>query len=161
VATPGSANAQAAGFFAAIVQACVAGDRRAILLSEFSDQIPDPLPEGIRWFRYLPLDRLLPRAAAFVHHGGIGSAAQGMAAGIPQLVMPLAHDQFDNAARLEHLGVGGWIPKARFTGARVAEALGRLVNDPEVARACAGVAERLRARNGLARAADAITARFP
>jgi UDP:flavonoid glycosyltransferase YjiC (YdhE family) len=53
-----------------------------------------------------PFDRLLPRASAIVHHGGIGTVACAIAAGIPQLVCPLAYDQFDNAARVERLGLG-------------------------------------------------------
>jgi rhamnosyltransferase subunit B len=52
------------------------------------------------------MSTLLPRSAALVHHGGIGTAAQALAAGIPQLVVPFAYDQFDNAERLRHLGCG-------------------------------------------------------
>ncbi len=49
-------------------------------------------------------DALVPRLAALVHHGGIGTTAQAMRAGVPQLITPFAHDQFDNAARVERLG---------------------------------------------------------
>jgi rhamnosyltransferase subunit B len=49
---------------------------------------------------------LLPQVAALVHHGGIGTTAAALAAGIPQLIAPFAFDQFDNAARTVRLGVG-------------------------------------------------------
>src|SRR5579863_1588789 len=55
---------------------------------------------------YAPLGKLLPRARALVHHGGIGTASQAFAAGVPQLITPFAHDQFDNAARVVRLGCG-------------------------------------------------------
>jgi rhamnosyltransferase subunit B len=64
------------------------------------------------------LDLLLPRCAVFVHHGGIGSCAQGLRARIPQLVRPFAYDQFDNAARLEADGAGRMVPAGK--GSRVA-----------------------------------------
>lgn len=160
VFTAGSTNLHAAAFFTAAAQACRLLGRRGVLLTEFPDQLPRPLPEGVIHVRYVPLDRLLPRSAAFVHHGGIGSASQGMAAGVPQLVMPLAHDQFDNAARLARLGVGDELPPARFTGPRLASRLAPLLEQPAVAAACGAIAERLRGRDGLARAAAALEDRF-
>ena len=48
-----------------------------------------------RHFDYTPLSHVLPGAAALVHHGGIGTAAQGLASGRPQLVMPMTFDQPD------------------------------------------------------------------
>jgi rhamnosyltransferase subunit B len=61
---------------------------------------------------------VLPRAAVLVHHGGIGTAAQALAAGIPQLVVPSAHDQPDNAVRIRRLGVGDFLlPRAYRTAA--------------------------------------------
>lgn len=53
---------------------------------------------------FAPLSRLLPYAKALVHHGRIGTASQAFAAATPQLITPFAHDQFDNAARVERLG---------------------------------------------------------
>ena len=65
------------------------------------------------WQDYVPLRRLLPHAAALVHHGGIGTTAEALRAGTPQLVVPLAHDQFDNAARVAALGVGASLRAAQ------------------------------------------------
>ena len=105
VLTPGSFMRQARGFFAAGLKACAALNQRAILLTPYADQVP-ALPAWARHFPYVALQRLAPRAAALIHHGGIGTAAQGLRAGVPQLLAPLFFDQFDNAARLEALGVG-------------------------------------------------------
>lgn len=158
VFTPGSANSFGRSFFQAAVGACAALGRRAILLTGFRDQVPARLPDWCAWFPYVPLDRLLPRAAAFVHHGGIGSTSQAMLAGTPQLLMPLAHDQFDNAARLRRLGLADAVPAPRFTASRAARALDRLLADPQVADACRSISKRLESRAGLSQAADALEA---
>lgn len=134
--TPGSAHRQARQFFDAAVEAAVRLNRRAILLTRYPEQVPTPLPESVYHASYVPFSRVLPRVAAIVHHGGIGTCAQALAAGIPQLVMPVAYDQPDNVTRLWRLGVGRWILPRRFTGRRVAKALGSLVSDEAVAAAC-------------------------
>ncbi len=158
VCTPGSTNLHGQSFFAAALHACRELKRRAIFLTEYPEQLP-PLPDGILPVRYVPLDKLLPRAAAFLHHGGIGSMSQAMLAGIPQVVMPMAHDQFDNARRVERLGVGKSLPATRFTGPRLTKVLQSLLDQPAVTAACRTVSERLQPRNGLSLAADAIEAR--
>lgn len=158
--TPGSANIHAKQFFEVAAEVSRRLGRRAILLTRFQEQIPPSLPPGVVHFDYVPLSKLLPRAAAVVHHGGIGTASQSLAAGIPQLVMTMAHDQFDNAFRLTRLGVGIGIPTPRFSVGRVRRALGELLSSPQVAAACGELARRCAARDGLALAADAIERRF-
>ncbi len=100
VFTPGSAMKQGQGFFAAAVDACSKSGRRGMLLTRFPEQVPPPLPDGIRHFKYVPFSQVFPRAAAVVHHGGIGTTAKALAAGAPQLIMHMAHDQPDNAAHV-------------------------------------------------------------
>jgi UDP:flavonoid glycosyltransferase YjiC (YdhE family) len=74
---------------------------------------------------YAPFSKIFPRAAVVIHHGGIGTCAQAMAAGVPQVVMPLAFDQFDNAARLQKLGLAVVLPAQRFTARRAAMAIAK------------------------------------
>ena len=98
--------AHGAAFFAKAVDACASLGQRALLISPFRDQFPAILPAGAIHVPYAPFSALLARLSGLVHHGGIGTSAQALAAGIPQLVVPpFAHDQFDNAARLPRLGV--------------------------------------------------------
>jgi rhamnosyltransferase subunit B len=156
VFTPGSGNQQAADFFAAAVEACRLLNRRGLLLSRFREQIPAGLPDSVRHFDYVPFGQLLPRAAALVHHGGIGTTAQGLRAGVPQLIMPLAHDQPDNADRVRRLGAGDWLAPSRFRGPAVADKLRRLLGVPAVAQACRQVAARFDGGDPLAPACEAI-----
>ena len=112
--TPGSAMRHGDEFFAEAIGACRLLGRRGVLLSRHRDHLPENFPAGIRHVEYAPFSRLLPRCAAIVHHGGIGTSAQGLAAGIPQLVVTMAHDQPDNAARLRRLGVSETLPARNF-----------------------------------------------
>src|SRR5690606_17647435 len=67
--------------------------------------------------------------ALLMHHGGIGTMSQGLRWGVPQVITPLAHDQFDNAARGEALGVSATIPAARLTGKKLAKILNNIFDE--------------------------------
>lgn len=156
VFTPGSTNLHGQKFFQAALSAIQQVQGRAIFLTEHPAQLPANLPATIAHFRYVPLDLVLPRAAAFVHHGGIGSTSQALLAGVPQVLMPLAHDQFDNAQRVRKMGVGDSIPASRFASAPLASMLRRLLAANNVATACRRYSQKLAARGGLRQSADAV-----
>lgn len=142
--TTASANRQASGFFAESVAACRALGRRGVLLTQFAEQVPAGLPDEVRHFEYVPLSVVLPAAAALAHHGGIGTGALAMAHGVPQLISPLAHDQFDNAARIVRQGVARLLPARHYRAPAVARALDDLLGDAALARRCCEVAGRFR-----------------
>ena len=156
VFTPGSANRHGRRFFDAAAEACRRLDRRGVFLTPFAEQVPDPLPTNLRHFDYVPLGQLLPRAAALIHHGGIGTLAQGLAAGLPQLLMPMSHDQPDNAQRLQRLGVGDSLSRRAFRGPAVARRLARLLDSPAVHAACRATAQKMRDRSSIADTCTAI-----
>jgi len=164
--SPGSANRDAQPFFAAAVEACQRLGRRGILLTKYAEQLPDHLPASVRHFGFVPMSQLLPHTGALVHHGGIGSCAQGLAAGAPQLVRPMAYDQFDNSRRLVRLGVAEELSVRRFRGPTVADALSRLLDSSEVldrcrqwAARCDGAASRAAACGALEQLAQSRLAR--
>jgi rhamnosyltransferase subunit B len=134
--TPGSANVQAARFFRVAVEACARLNRRGLFVTPHAAQVPPQVPASILHVPSAPFSRVFPRCAAVVHHGGIGTVAQGLAAGIPQLVMPMSHDQPDNGSRLRRMGAGDYLYPRAFRAAAVAGRLERLLTSAEVARAC-------------------------
>lgn len=156
VFTPGSAMRHGAAFFRTAVEACRRLGRRGILLTRYPEQLPGNLPAEVRWFGFQPLGRLLPQCAALVHHGGIGTTAQGLAAGIPQLIMPIAFDQPDNAARAVRLGVARTITSRAFHPWAAARVLAALLESPEIARQCQRLASRAAAPQRLDAACAAI-----
>jgi rhamnosyltransferase subunit B len=136
VFTPGSANVHAAAFFEAAAGACAELGRPGLLLTRHAEQLPRHLPPDVQHMAFAPLSRLLPHCSALVHHGGIGTTAAGLAAGVPQLLMPLSHDQPDNAARVIRLGVGASLAPRRFTAGNVARALRQLLESEKVRESC-------------------------
>ena len=133
VFTPGTGNRQAGRYFQAALQAVARLGRRAIFLTAHENQLPDSLPASVLWQPYVPLRKLLPECAALVHHGGIGTTAEALLSGIPQLVVPFAHDQFDNAARISSLGAGLTLPATRLSAARLTRRLRRLLSSRALA----------------------------
>ena len=156
VFTPGTSNQHAVPFFAAAAEACRLLGRRGMLLTKHPEQLPRDLPDGVRRFEYVPFRYLLARAAALVHHAGIGTTAYGLAAGIPHVVMPMAFSQPDDAARLVRLGVGASLPPRAFTGPALARALDRLLTSPEVARCCRELAAHFPGSRPIERACDLL-----
>ncbi|WP_321821084.1 MULTISPECIES: glycosyltransferase [unclassified Burkholderia] len=153
VFTAGSTRVDHAAYARAVADALHATGARGILLSPH-----DAAPAGDRLLvrRFVPMRALLPRCRALVHHGGIGTAALAFEAGIPQVVTPFAHDQFDNAQRVAASGAGVRID-GPVDGARLGAALARVLDEPEFA----VHAERTRALidaapDGCERAADFI-----
>ncbi|MBS0339471.1 MAG: glycosyltransferase family 1 protein [Proteobacteria bacterium] len=157
VFTPGTGHRHARGYFAQALDAVTQLGRRAIFLTPFAAQLPDiSANDAVLWQSYVPMRQLLPRAAAIVHHGGIGTTAEALRAGIPQLVVPLAHDQFDNGARIEALGVGRSIKANRASGATLKSALASLTTSQTVNAQCKAAAMRLTGTPDLSAVCDAM-----
>jgi rhamnosyltransferase subunit B len=147
--TAGSAMRHCRDFFEAAAHACVKTGRRGVLLTRFIEQVPAHLPTGVRHFSYVPFSRLFPRCAAVVHHGGIGTTAQALAAGSPHLVIPRAHDQPDNAMRLVRLGVGRTLSPGRVSASNLAHELSALLGTPRIRERCLELGARLEARDAV------------
>lgn len=149
VFTPGSAMGHGHAFFDAAVRACQALGQRGVLLSTQGQQIPADLPATVHHCAYAPFGLLLPRASALVHHGGIGNTAQALRAGLPQLITPMAFDQFDNAMRLERLGVAASVARQDTAFITMAPKLKMLLESTGVASACRLAAQRIAHDRGL------------
>lgn len=147
--TPGTANMHAADFFAKALAAVEKNGQRAIFLTQEPAQLPSSLPETILWQAYSPLSSLLPRVAAIVHHGGIGTTAEALRAKTPQLITPFAWDQFDNGARIEALGVGKVLPAKRLQVNKLARELDALIQLESVRNACTKAAENFASEHDL------------
>jgi len=139
--TMGTGMMHAADFFAAATGACRILGQRGILLTKYPQQLPAPLPATMLPCSFAPFQELFPRCAVVVHHGGIGTTARALAAGTPQLVLPLAWDQPDNAARVRRLGAGNSLGPRQRNAAGLAAALAELLK-PEARVRCAAVAGR-------------------
>jgi len=129
--------------------------RRAVLVT--GPVTPENLPSEVRAFPYVPYSRVFPRAAVVVHQAGIGTLAQAMRAGRPQLIVPVSFDQPDNARRAAALGLARAIPFKKVTAGRLVSEL-EVLTRPEYAQAAQEVAAALARIDGAARAADELIA---
>jgi len=135
--------------------------RRAVLILMDARNRPQSLPEGVVAFDYAPFSELLPRAAAVVHHGGIGTTGLAMRSGCPMLVMPCAWDQADNGRLAVRLGIARTIPRRGYTPARVAMELRRLLDDPAYAERASAVGAQVRQEDGTRVACNALCGLWP
>ena len=147
--TAGTAMKHADQFFLDCIEACQLLGQRGILLTQHPEQLPGQLPQGIQHFAYVPFSKVLPRALSLVHHGGIGTTAQAFAAGIPQVIRPMAHDQPDTAARVEKLGIGISLDPKRFNATLLAEKLNSLITSQVVLDRCKSYAEKIHPEQAL------------
>ena len=156
VFTAGTANTASWEFFDASAAACARLDCRGIFVATTRDQMPERLPDNVLHVTRAPFDRLFPRAAAVVHHGGIGTTAQAMASGTPQLIRPMAYDQFDNASRAQRLGVAIELLPRAYRGRRLDRTLHALLSDASRRLRCRELAQRLAAEEGVEVACNAL-----
>lgn len=156
VVSAGTANAVSHTFYAAAIEACTTLGLRVVVVTADPRQLPASLPDTVLHADYAPFAALLPRAAAFIHHGGIGSSAQALRAGIPQLIQPMAFDQFDNASRVAQLNAGREILPRNFLAPHIAQCLQGLLGNAAMAASCRTIAGKLANADGIDSACDAI-----
>ncbi len=154
--TPGSAAATLHRFFVESVKAVKQLGARAMMVTNFPEQLPAELPSNVKQFGYLPFSEVLPRAAMLVHHGGIGTMAQTIKAGIPHLVVPNGHDQFDNGWRIEQLQLGVSIPAAKYTAGKVEPAIRAMLSDSSLRERCREYSSRIDSQASLTRVCDLL-----
>lgn len=107
-------------------------------------------------FDYAPYSLVFPRAACVVHQGGVGTTAQVLRAGVPALIMPYSHDQPDNAARCERIGVAKTISREKYTAEITARKLREILADSGFKAKAKEAAGIIQNENGTQIACDAI-----
>ena len=104
---------------------------RTILATGWGGMKPRALPPDVFPVESVPHDWLFPRVAAAVHHGGAGTTAATLRAGIPSVVVPYFYDQFFWGARLQALGVGSApVAQKHLEPAQLAEAIRAVTGTP-------------------------------
>ncbi len=146
VFTLGTGHRHARRFFEVAAEISLQRGGRAVFVTRDLQQAPPALPSSIFVTMYAAFSLLLPRAAAVVHHGGTGTTAMCLAAGVPQLIIPLTFDQPDNAERVERMGAGRSLTIGRFTVGRAAPLLKVCLEDPGIHQAAAACARQMRQR---------------
>lgn len=155
VFTFGTGMRHAERLFRCAVDVCRREGIRALLLARHSDQIPENLPDGIRHFSYAPLTQLLQHCSGLIHHGGIGTVAAAFATATPQVIVPHAWDQLDNAVKVSRLNAGVTLKQNRKLDRGLMESL-RAIRNPEMKSSCQDLSVRMSSTDGPDIAAEWI-----
>lgn len=132
-----------------VLDAVAAAGVRAIVHRGWARLWADAPPPTVHVVESVPHAWLLPRMAAAVHHGGAGTTAASLRAGVPTVVVPFHGDQAFWARRVHDLGAGPRpIPRRRLTAARLAAALAA-TTDPDMRRRAAALGARIRSEDGV------------
>ncbi len=123
---------------------------RALVIGAPPGALPHPLPDDVFAAGFAPFSRVYPRCAAAIHHGGMGTVAQSLRAGIPALVVPWGVDQFFAGAQLARVGAGRWLRRPAFTADRGAREVAALLNDVSYRKHAQSIAEQIAAEDGVA-----------
>jgi sterol 3beta-glucosyltransferase len=136
-----------------VLDAVAAAGVRAIVHRGWARLLTSEPPVTVHFVESVPHTWLLPRVSAAVHHGGAGTTAASLRAGVPTVIVPFHGDQFFWARRVQDLGTGPTpITRRRLTVERLAAALVAATSDSEMRRNAAALGERIQAEEGVAEA---------
>lgn len=140
-----------------ILDALAQTGQRGVVLTGWGGLTRLSAPPHIFFVDDAPHSWLFPRMAAVLHHGGAGTTAAGLRAGVPNIITPIAGDQYAWAERVARLGVGPRMPGIKsLIIEKLAAAIHMAMNDTALRARAAALGEKIRAEQGVARAVDII-----
>jgi sterol 3beta-glucosyltransferase len=135
--------------------------QRGLLLTGWGGLRAAAVPATIFVADAVPHSWLFPRMAAVVHHGGAGTTAEGLRAGVPTVIVPFAFDQSFWGARVKALGLGpAPIPQKKLTAERLVAAIATATTDPTIRRNAHVCGKAIRAERGVASAVKTVARYF-
>jgi UDP:flavonoid glycosyltransferase YjiC (YdhE family) len=136
-----------------ILDAVRRAGKRAVILTGWAGLGADDVPEDVHILKYAPHHWLFPQMAAVVHHGGSGTTASGLRAGVPTVVVPHVGDQGFWGRTVKNLGVGTQaIPRKKLTADNLAAAITEATTNHTLRANARALGEKIRAEDGLGEA---------
>ena len=140
-----------------VSKALAKSGQRGLLLTGWGGLRGELMPDNVFMVDSVPHSWLFPRMAAVVHHGGAGTTAEGLRAGVPTVVVPFVFDQSFWGARIKALGLGpDPIPLKKLTADRLANAIKMTVTDPGMRKRAKLCGEAIRTEDGIGNAVKII-----
>jgi UDP:flavonoid glycosyltransferase YjiC (YdhE family) len=144
-----------------ILEALDKSGQRGLMMTGWGGIETEMLNENVFVLDAAPHSWLFPRMSAVVHHGGAGTTAEGLRAGVPTVIVPFILDQPFWGARIKSLGVGpDPIPQKQLTAGRLAEAIRVAVTDPGIKQRAEASSATIRAEGGVAAAVRVVKKYF-
>ena len=142
---------------ALVLEALAKSGQRGVLLTGWGGMRALSVPDSVYVLDSAPHGWLFPRMAAVVHHGGAGTTAEGLRAGVPSIILPFAVDQAFWGKRVKDLGVGPEpIPQKKLTADGLAHAIHTAVTQTAIRRRAADLGAAIRAEDGVGNAVSHI-----
>jgi len=140
-----------------VLEALAESNQRGLLLTGWGGLQADSVPDNVFVVDSAPHSWLFPRMAVVVHHGGAGTIAEGLRAGVPTVVIPFILDQSFWGARIRALGLGPEpLPLKKLTASRLAEAIQTAVSDTAMRQRALSYGQAIRSENGTGNAVETI-----
>ncbi len=154
--TPGTHFKHAKNIFYAAQDAISELKIKGIFLTKYEEQIPDNIPKTVLYKPYADFSVLLPEIDLLIHHGGSGTTAQALHAGIPQIIAPWGNDQFDHAELLRKMGVADEVHLGTISGSELAKKIKKLISSKKVKKKCLFYSEKMKNTDPLQKTLDVI-----
>lgn len=140
-----------------VLEALGISGQRGLLFTGWGGMRAIQVPDNVFVIDSAPHNWVFPRMAAVVHHGGAGTTAEGLRAGIPSVILPYMVDQPFWGKRVEALGVGPEpIPRKKLTAERLAQAIQTAVKRPAIKQRAASLGQAIRSEDGLSNAVSKV-----
>jgi rhamnosyltransferase subunit B len=156
VFTPGTGVVDVERFFADARRCCARSSRPGVFLSPHYRGAPSGPGERIYHADFVDLQPLLAQTALLVHHGGIGTTARALEAGIPQVIRAEAYDQPDNGDRITALGAGSFFEPGCYDFERLVQVVDALLQSADVRRRLDALSQQIAGTDAIAAAADRV-----
>jgi UDP:flavonoid glycosyltransferase YjiC (YdhE family) len=144
-------------FAGIVLEALAKSGQRGLLLTGWGGMNVMKVPDNVFVVNSVPHSWLFPRMAAVVHHGGAGTTAEGLRAGVPAVILPFIVDQSFWGKRVQALGVGPEpIPAKRLTADKLADAIQTATTDRKMKERAAALGSAIRAEDGVGDAVQII-----
>jgi UDP:flavonoid glycosyltransferase YjiC (YdhE family) len=144
-----------------VLDALAKSGQRGLLLTGWGGLRTELVPDTVFVVDSVPHSWLFPRMTAVVHHGGAGTTAEGLRAGVPSVIVPFVLDQPFWGARVKVSGLGpDPIPQKKLTADRLAGAIRTAVTDAGMKQLAHSYGEAIRAENGIGNAVKIIQRYF-
>ncbi len=143
-------------YYQTSVESILACGARALVINAPENIVSPEQHENVLQVPFAPFSEVFPACAAVIHHGGIGTIAQCLRAGVPALVVPGGMDQPFNAAQVVQRKAGVWIPRKHYTTRRAEQALKALLFTPTYVEHVREIQARVLQEDGVATLCAAV-----
>ena len=144
-----------------VLEALAKSGERGVIATGWGGMNVMKIPDNVIVIDSAPHGWLFPRMSAVVHHGGAGTTAEGLRAGIPSVIVPFIVDQLFWGKRVEALGAGPEPIRAKeLTAEKLAEAIHIATTNPTIKENAASIGKAIRAEHGVQEAVKIVKQYF-